>query len=294
MRLREIYAEQPSCDISDVISFELFPPKTPQGLSNLLAHVEELVVCRPSLITCTFGAGGGARDNTLNVLDKVLAQHPDIPVASHLTCVGSTADELRRYIEDAIGRGVKTIVALRGDPPEAVENFFPVSGGLRYANELVSLINREFPDLDVIVGGYPETHSEAISPESDIQYLKLKVEAGADIIVTQLFYDNDVFYRFRDRCDAAGISAPVVPGILPITNYKQVKRIISMCGVALPAAVIEQLEARQGDDELQFNVGVDHATNQVQDLLAHGVPGVHFYVLNKSHAAGTICKRIFT
>ena len=276
-----------------MISFELFPPKTAPGLNNLLRHLKELVACSPSLITCTYGAGGATRDKTLDVLDKVRAQHPDIPVASHLTCVGSTVDELRTHIEDAVAHGVETIVALRGDPPNVGEKFEPVSGGLRYANELVSMINREFPDLDVIVGGYPETHSEAKSAEDDIKYLKQKVDAGADIVVTQLFYDNDVFYRFRDRCDAVGIDVPIVPGILPITNYKQVQRIISMCGASLPAQVIEQLEARQGDDESQFDIGIDHAVNQVQDLLKHGVPGVHFYVLNKSHAAVLICNRVF-
>jgi methylenetetrahydrofolate reductase (NADPH) len=294
VELSELYRESRTDGEQPVISIELFPPKTAAGLDNLLGHLNELVRCNPSLITCTYGAGGTTRDNTLSVLGKVQAKHPNIPVASHLTCVGSTVEELREYIEAAIARGVGTIVALRGDPPKDGGAFEPVAGGLSYGNELVAMIDKEYPELGIIVGGYPETHAEAVSPEDDIRYLRQKVDAGSDVVVTQLFYDNDAFYRFRERCDAAGISVPIIPGILPITNFAQVQRITSMCGASLPKKVLDELESAQNDEEQQFAVGIDHTTRQVQDLLAHGVPGLHFYVLNKSRATLTITERLFS
>jgi methylenetetrahydrofolate reductase (NADPH) len=274
------------------VSFELFPPKTEKGMANLFHNLDELVARNPAYITCTYGAGGSTQAKTLEVLDGVLARYDNIPVASHLTCVGSTVDELRAYIDAARERGIEYIVALRGDPPQGETQFVAPEGGLAFGNELVELISREYPDMGILVGGYPEVHPEATDAQSDLDNLKRKVDAGADVILTQLFYDNDVFYRFRDRCSAAGITIPVVPGVLPVTNLAQVKRITSMCGAALPEKLTRRLEAHGEDDEGQFSVGVYYAGRQVEDLVENGVPGVHFYVLNKSRAAAHICRAL--
>jgi len=275
-----------------VVSFELFPPKSDSGMASLFENLDELVTCKPAFITCTYGAGGSTQARTLEVLDGVMAHYPGIPVASHLTCVGATVDELRAYIAEAQRRGVQYIVALRGDPPRGETQFVAPEGGLAYGNELVDLIHREFPELGVLVGGYPEVHPEAPSPQADLDNLKRKVDSGAHVIVTQLFYDNDIFYRFRDRCAAAGIDVPVVPGVLPVTNLAQAKRITEMSGSVLPEKLARRLEAHGADDEGQFCAGVYHSARQVEDLVENGVPGVHFYVLNKSRATALICRAL--
>jgi len=268
------------------LSFELFPPKTDAGVEALMTTVGELMRFAPDFMTCTYGAGGSTRDRTLQVASAVRQQH-GVPVASHLTCVGSTRDELRSYLHKASAAGIDYIVALRGDPPKGESAFQVTAGGLRYANELVSLIRAEFPNFGIAVAGYPEVHQECPSAELDLQNLKRKVDAGADIVVTQLFYDNADFYRFRDGCERAGIRVPIVPGILPVTNLAQVQRITSLCKAKLPESFVAQLSQRE-DEQWQFAVGVDHARQQVQDLIASGVPGVHFYVLNKSLATNQI------
>lgn len=268
------------------LSFELFPPKTTESEIALWEHVARLTRFRPSFITCTYGAGGSTRDKTLEIVERVKRQF-QVPVASHLTCVGSTVDQLRAYLTDAINRGVDAIVALRGDPPKGETAFKPVDGGLSYANELVGLIRSEFSTLGIAVAGYPETHQEAPSAEIDLINLKRKVDAGADVIVTQLFYDNDDFLRFRDRCVAAGIRVPIVPGLLPVTNLAQIQRITSLCKSRLPAEFVAKL-SQSPDAEWQFEVGVKHAQTQLEGLLKAGVPGVHFYVLNKSQATAAV------
>ena len=265
------------------LSFELFPPKTAESEATMWRTVDELMAYGPALVTCTYGAGGSTRDKTLDIVAGVRRRH-DVAVASHLTCVGSTVDELRSYLRAARDRGVTAIVALRGDPPQGEASFRPVAGGLRYASELVALIRGEFPDLDILVAGYPETHQEAPSPEADLENLKRKCDAGGDVVVTQLFYDNADFFRFRDRCEAIGITAPIVPGVMPVTNYAQIRRIAGLCKARLPEAFTRPFEAAGADEAAQFEAGVDYAARQVEELMAAGVPGVHFYVLNKSPA----------
>ncbi|MCA9270732.1 MAG: methylenetetrahydrofolate reductase [NAD(P)H] [Planctomycetales bacterium] len=268
------------------LSFELFPPKTAAGEAALFGHVEALMRFRPKYVTCTYGAGGSTRDKTLDIVASVKQRH-GVPVASHLTCVGATADDLRNYLREAGQRGVDMIVALRGDPPQGETSFTPVAGGLRYANELVALVRAEFPQFGVAVAGYPETHQEAPSPEIDLENLKRKVDAGAGVVLTQLFYNNDDYFRFRDRCERAGVAVPIVPGILPVTNLAQIQRITSLCGARLPAEFVSRL-GEQPDDDWQFQAGVEFATRQVQALVDGGVPGVHFYVLNKSQATSAV------
>jgi methylenetetrahydrofolate reductase (NADPH) len=273
------------------LSFELFPPKTPAGEAELFLHVERLITFRPDFITCTYGAGGSTRNKTLEIVAEVQRRF-GCPVASHLTCVGSTVDELRDYLREAEGRRIGNIVALRGDPPRGESQFKPVEGGLSYANELVALIRSEFAGFDIAVAGYPETHREAASPQADLDNLRRKVDAGADAVITQLFYDNDDFWRFRDRCQHAGIRVPVVPGILPVTNLAQIERIASLCGARLPHEFQAALARSASSPEDQFNVGVEFATRQVQELVEQDVPGLHFYVLNKSPATTGVLQSV--
>ena len=270
------------------ISCELFPPKTEKGLANLLENVKRLISFSPDFITCTYGAGGSSQDRTLEILHSIKSQF-DIPVASHLTLVNRSVEELRDYLNRAHEIGVDYIVALRGDPPQGVDNFTACEGGLAYANELVELIRSEFNQFDVAVAGYPEVHQEAPNADVDLANLKRKVDAGADIVITQLFFDNQDFLVFRDRCNAAGINVPIVPGIMPVTNFKQVKRISSMCGSKIPDEFATKLSAND-DSAYQFDVGVEHAVQQIADLIDQGVDGLHFYVLNKSDATSAILK----
>jgi methylenetetrahydrofolate reductase (NADPH) len=274
------------------LSFELFPPKTAESEAALWRNLTELMSFEPALVTCTYGAGGSTRGKTLDILAGVRARHPAVPVASHLTCVGSTVDEIRAYLRDASARGVSGIVALRGDPPQGQETFTAVTGGLRYASELVALVRSEFPQFGILVAGYPETHQEAPSPQADLENLARKCAAGGDVVVTQLFYDNDDFFRFRDRCAALRITAPLVPGVMPVTNYQQIRRIASLCKARLPEAFTRAFEAAGADEAAQFEAGVEWAGRQVQGLIAGGVPGIHFYVLNKSPATVRVLEQV--
>lgn len=273
------------------LSFELFPPKTPAGETELYHHLEQLLEFSPSYITCTYGAGGSTRDKTLEIVEQVHARY-GYPVASHLTCVGSRVDELRTFLGEAARRGVDNIVALRGDPPRGQTEFKPVAGGLRYASELVALVRSEFPQFGIAVAGYPETHQEAANPAADLQNLQRKVQAGGDVVLTQLFYDNADFFRFRQACHDLGLTVPIVPGILPITNLAQVQRITSLCGARLPVDLVTALAVAGDDPDRQFEIGVDYAIRQVQELVDDGVPGLHFYVLNKSPATTSVLRAV--
>ena len=273
------------------LSFELFPPKTPESESMMWRTVDDLMAFEPALITCTYGAGGSTRGTTLDVIEGVRSRH-NLPVASHLTCVGSSVDELRGYLREAGDRGVSAIVALRGDPPKGETSFTPLADGLQYASELVALIRSEFPEFGILVAGYPETHQEAVNAAADLDNLKRKCDAGGDVVVTQLFYDNADFFRFRDRCAAIGITQPIVPGVMPVTNYAQVRRIASLCKARLPDEFTRAFEAAGTDEAAQFEAGVEFASRQVQGLLDGGVPGIHFYVLNKSTATSRVLRQV--
>jgi methylenetetrahydrofolate reductase (NADPH) len=273
------------------LSFELFPPKTPAGEEALYVHVAALMAFKPSFVTCTYGAGGSTRDKTLDVVTQVKQRH-GVPVASHLTCVGSTVEQLCHYMQEASDRGVDHLVALRGDPPRGETAFTPVAGGLRYANELVTLIRERFGRFGVAVAGYPEKHQEAPDTATDLSNLVRKARCGADVVITQLFYNNADFFAFRERAQAAGVTQPIVPGVLPVTNLAQIQRITSLCGARLPDGFVRRLGEREGDDDWQFQVGVEFAAQQVQELIDAGVPGVHFYVLNKSQATAAVLERV--
>jgi methylenetetrahydrofolate reductase (NADPH) len=279
MRFREAYrCERPG------LSFEVFPPKTAAGEQALFRHVEQLVRLEPEIVTCTYGAGGSTRDKTLHIAATVHERF-GVSVAAHLTCVGSSTSQLRDYLREAAACKIENVVALRGDPPQGQTHFAPLHDGFAYADQLVALIRDEFPEFGIAVAGYPETHREARSPEDDLENLRRKVAAGSDVVITQLFYDNDDFFRFRDRCDALGIRVPIVPGLLPITNLAQIQRITALCGARLPAPLVSALTEVGDDEARQFELGVEFATRQTEGLIAGGAPGVHFYVLNKSEAA---------
>ena len=273
------------------LSFEIFPPKTEAGEAQLFTALEELMAFKPSLVTCTYGAGGSTRDKTLELTAKIRDTFA-VPTAAHLTCVGSTVEEIRKWLKRATEMGVQNIIALRGDPPQGETAFTPVDGGLSHANELVALIRREFPHFGVAVAGYPEPHQEAPSPEADLANLKRKVAAGADVVITQLFYDNRDFFGFRERYVRAHIRLPLVPGILPVVSFAQIQRITALCGATLPAALTADLEKHRDDPAGQVDAGVEHAIRQCRELIHAGIPGIHFYVLNKAEATRRILEAL--
>jgi methylenetetrahydrofolate reductase (NADPH) len=271
------------------LSFEIFPPKTPEGDEALWDNVGRLARFEPAFISCTYGAGGTTRTRTVELCCDIQRRW-NVAATAHFTCLGGTLAELREWLALARDSGITNIMALRGDAPAGQAQFQQVAGGLKNANELVALITTEFPDFGIGVAGYPEKHPEAPSFDVDLVNLRRKVDAGGQAVYTQLFFENESFLRFRDRCDRLGIKVPIVPGIMPILSVAQIKRITSMCGAALPAELANRLEAAQDDKDAQVKIGVDFAIEQCQDLLARGIPGVHFYVLNRSQA----CEMILT
>lgn len=273
------------------LSIEIFPPKTPAGDLALFESLDRLTAFRPGFVSCTYGAGGSTSKRTVELCVEIQRRY-QIAATSHFTCVGATRDELAGWLEFARQSGIQNIMALRGDPPVGQTDFKPVAGGLSYANELVALIRDDFADMGIGVAGYPEKHPEAPDAETDLNNLKRKVDAGADAIYTQLFFVNDNFYRFRDRCEAVGIHVPIVPGIMPVTEFARIKRITAMCGAVFPSELSAPLEAVQTDEVAQFEIGVKWAIQQCRDLVQHGVPGLHFYALNKSAACEQILSAV--
>jgi methylenetetrahydrofolate reductase (NADPH) len=273
------------------LSFEIYPPKTEAGEAQLIAALDGLMDFRPSFVSCTYGAGGSTRDKTLELVVKI-RQTFGVATAAHRTCVESTEEGIRQWLKEATDLGIENIIALRGDPPRGETAFKKPEGGLEHGNELVSLIRREFPHFSIAVAGYPETHQEAPTPEIDLANLKRKVKAGADAVITQLFYDNRDFFAFRVRYREAGITVPLVPGILPVINVAQIQRIASLCGAKLPPSFLADLEQHRNDPDGQLKVGVDYAIRQCQELLDSGIPGLHFYVLNKAEAPRRILQAL--
>lgn len=263
-----------------VISFEMFPPKTDAALEKFDRVVPELVKLRPDFMTVTYGALGSTRDRTLEIAARIKREHR-VETASHLTCVGSTREEIDDILGALADSGIENIVALRGDPPGDETEFRPVEGGYARAIDLVRHI-REHGGFGVAVAGYPEKHLEAPDLETDLDFLTEKVAAGADVVVTQLFYDNADYFRFVESCRERGVECPIVPGILPIVSQKQILRITGMCGSRIPDDLAARLEAASGDAAAEQEVGVDQAVRQVTELLEAGVPGIHFYVLNRA------------
>ena len=274
-----------------VFSFEVFPPKTPQGLEAVYRTVEELRSFKPGFISVTYGGEEALARKRSTSSPRLLGgssfpRLPTLPSSARHETISTSLNQAEKA-------GATNIMALCGDPPAGETSFKPLDGGLRYAVELVEIIRRKHPRFGIGVAGYPETHHEAKSPEDDLAHLKRKVDAGADAVFTQLFYDNDDFFRFRERCHKIGITKPIVPGLLPVLSLAQVKRITGLCGSKLPQKLLMALEASGDDSAAQQQVGVDHCLHQCEGLLAEGVPGIHFYVLNRADSTREILSKIF-
>lgn len=288
MKITEFYKKQKA-----TISFEFFPPKTEEAEEKLFETVAQLRPLKPSFISVTYGAMGSTRANTLRIVSRI-KKETGIEAAAHLTCVGNTRDEIESVLSDLHANGIENIVALRGDPPKG-ESFKPVPNGFRYAAELVRFI-RQHPQFSkafaLAVAGYPETHVECRDKVKDLEHLKMKVDAGADAIITQLFFDNRDYFDFVARARKSGIQIPIVPGIMPVTNGPQIERFALMCGSTIPAELREKV-SQLGDDQKAVEAyGIEYAIRQCRELLKEGVPGIHFYTLNKSHATRTIYENL--
>ncbi|MFY0523823.1 methylenetetrahydrofolate reductase [NAD(P)H] [Archangium gephyra] len=268
-------------------SFEFFPPKTDEGTANLLKTLEDLAPLEPGFVSVTYGAGGSTRDRTVELVTRI-KRETGIEAMAHITCVGHTPGELREVLHRLKDAKVENVLVLRGDPPQGQTAFEPVAGGFRHASELVRFIREE--DFNFSLGGacYPEGHVETASRDDDLRHLKEKVDAGLDFVITQLFFDNAFYFDFVERARRIGINVPIVPGIMPITNYEQVQRFTRMCGATVPMRLGLQLERVKDQPEALVQLGVAHATVQCMELLSRGVPGIHFYTLNKSPATRMI------
>lgn len=280
-----------------VFSFEFFPPKTEKGEAVLWRSLEHLAPLSPDFVSVTYGAGGSTRARTLELVARIKRELGIEPMA-HLTCVGATRDELARTIDQLGDRGICNILALRGDPPQGEQQFSPQPGGLHHASELVAFIRERGP-FCVGAACYPEVHPEAESDAADLRWLKHKVDAGVDFLITQLFFDNTTYYDFVRRAVEAGITVPILPGVMPVTNFDQIQRFTQMCGATIPQVLHERLHGIEGDPQDVFWTGVSYAAHQCRALLSPpatepfspprpGVPGIHFYTLNKSPATRAI------
>lgn len=283
MRFADLYCAQ-----KFRYSVEVFPPKTEEGVKNLLAELQRLKQIHPAYISVTYGALGSTRDFTQDLATRV-QNETGIPTAFHFTCVGSSRADIKNYVTRMAANGLNLVVALRGDKPAGMTDFMPPADGFRHANELVAYL-KTLGDFSIAVAGYPEKHIEALDLKTDIANLKRKVDAGADVIITQLFFDNDDFYRWRDQVQLAGVTVPILAGILPIVNLKQIQKITSLSGAKLPMRLMEKLEACGDNAAAVQNVGVEHASRQCADLKNSGVDGIHFYCLNRAESVLAIVK----
>ena len=267
-------------------SFEFFPPRTEEGHRALLKTVEELRPLQPGFVSVTYGAGGSTHDRTVDLVKEIRAT--GLETMAHLTCVGHSRAELEQLVDQFLALGVENILALRGDPPAGQPHFQATPGGFRYAAELVRFIREKDHHLCLGGAGYPEGHVETPLREDDLRNLKAKVDAGLDFVITQLFFDNAFYFDFVERARRMGINVPIVPGIMPITNIQQLERFVRLCGATVPMRLVLQLERYRDDPEAIVQLGVAHATVQCMELLSRGVPGIHFYTLNRSPATRLI------
>ena len=272
------------------VSFEFFPPKNEQGFAQLYQTIEELKPHHPSYVSVTYGAGGSTRQKTVDLVGKI-QNEIGIRSMAHLTCVGHTAEEIGGILDELWNSGIRNVLALRGDPPAGQSSFIPTEGGFAYASELVKYVASRH-DFAIGIAGYPEGHPQCLNRTRDLEHLKRKVDNGGRFIITQLFFDNADFYRFRETARTMGIKVPIIAGIMPITNVSQIKRFVSMCGAKIPQQLLLKLESVENDPEAVYAAGVEYAARQCQDLVFHGVDGIHFYTLNKSKATVQICKTL--
>ncbi|HEY6198439.1 MAG TPA: methylenetetrahydrofolate reductase [NAD(P)H] [Candidatus Binatia bacterium] len=281
MKLKKIYAGP-----EKVFSIEFFPPKTEKGDESLFREIDSLKSLNPAFCSVTYGAGGSTRERTVDLVDRI-HRECGLEVMCHLTVVGQSKDQVRSVLERLKEKRIENLIALSGDPPQGVTDWRPHPDGFRHSIELV----REalaYGCFSIAVAGFPEVHPRAKSREEDLRYLKEKVDAGADVIITQLFFDNDHFFRFADDLRRLGVKVPIVPGMLPILSTAQVRRFTALCGAKIPAPLEERLARVDGDDEAAVELGIEYATEQCRALLDAGVPGIHFYSLNKARSVRAI------
>ena len=271
-----------------IFSFEFFPPKSEEGRTELFEALKNVKTLNPGYISVTYGAGGGSRDRTIEVVEQA-KNILGLESMAHLTCVGHSKEEIGKILDELETSGIENVVALRGDPPKGEISFKPNQHGFKYASELTEFIRGSY-SFCIAVAGYPEGHIESQSKETDWDYLSQKVRAGADFIITQLFFDNYHFFTFEKKMREKGVSVPIIPGIMPITNFHQIVRFTQMCGAKIPEKIIRDLQPIQNDLVEVQRYGIEYATSQCKELIAHGVPGIHFYTLNKSHASQEIIR----
>lgn len=285
MKIRDLFSSQ-----TQTFSFEFFPPKTQEDADELFVRARKLKPLGPSFISVTYGAGGSTRRNTIDLVCRLQAELGMLGMA-HLTCVGHSQAELREVLTELKERGIENVMCLRGDPPRGQTTFVPVPDGFSHAYELVKLA-RALDDFCIGVAGYPEPHPECLDKQLDLEHLKAKVDCGADFVTTQLFFDSRDYFDFVERARRIGIRHRIIPGLMPITNYRQIVRFAQMCGATIPAALHARLEPVADDPQAVLEIGVDWAWRQCEELLAGGAPGVHFYTLNRSLATQRIFARL--
>ena len=271
-------------------SFEFFPPKDSDGFDQLFKTIDNLKPLNPAFVSVTYGAGGSTRSKTIDLVGRI-KKEIGLESMAHLTCVGHNSDEILNVLGDIKKQNVDNVLALRGDPPAGEINFTKPNNGFGYGVELVQFISEHF-SFCIGVAGYPEGHPGSSNHKEDLFHLKKKVLAGASFIVTQLFFDNKYYFDFVANLRNIGVNVPVIPGIMPIVNLKQIKRFTKMCGATVPHDLMVRLEAVQDDPESVYQIGVDHAANQCRKLLMQGAPGVHFYTLNRSRATLSVLERL--
>jgi methylenetetrahydrofolate reductase (NADPH) len=284
MKIRDLFDQK-----KRVLSFELSAPRD-NNIDGLFRTVGELKKLMPDYISITYGAGGSSRDMTYGIAVR-LKEVGALPLM-HFTCVGHSRSEIKDLLNQVKAAGIENILALRGDPPKGQTSFVPAPDGFRYANELIEFIRSEGYDFCLGIAGYPEGHSEAKSLEEDIQNLKRKIDAGGEYIITQLYFDNRDYFKYVERLRAMGITLPIQPGIWLLTDYAQTQRICNLCGAKIPEDVVRHLESIKDDKEKVTQFGIDLATGQCEELLRRGAPGIHFYVLNKSHVVQAVLENL--
>jgi methylenetetrahydrofolate reductase (NADPH) len=273
-----------------VFSFEFFPPKTDEEMSQLFATLKEVKKLEPGFISVTYAPGGATRTKTIDIVKRA-KREIGLESMAHLTCVGHSRQEIKSILDELRKSGIENVIALRGDPPRGQTSFIPHPQGFKYASELTEFI-RSFYSFCIAVAGYPEGHIESPDKETDWDHLRQKVRAGADLIITQLFFDNRDFFTFERGMRERGVVIPIIPGIMPITSYSQIVRFTRICGAKIPQKVASDLQTIQNDQEAVQQYGIAHATRQCKELIAHGVPGIHFYTLNRSRSTRKIIENV--
>jgi methylenetetrahydrofolate reductase (NADPH) len=286
-RIRDLFHHQ-----AKTYSFELFPPKTDKGFENLLKTIAQLCELTPDYISCTYGAGGGNREKTFDVVQHIEARHHVIGMA-HLTCVLNTKNDIAAIVEDIRSRGIRNILALRGDPPKDHPDWQPTEDNFKYSSELAAFIRAKYGDyFGITVAGFPEGHLLCPDRDKDAEFLKVKIDAGADCVITQLFFDNRDYFDYVERLRKIGVEVRVIPGILPITDYKALQRFCAVCGATVTDEVKKIFAPLQDDQDATVRAGTEFAIRQCQELLGGGAPGIHFYCLNKVHPTAEILEAV--